>query len=341
MGREETMASTRFVPPWACYAAYGTALATIYFTFRAAPYGPLMPLMNGLAAHTLATCVLWVWSYCWSNTSIYDPAWCWFPIALGLGWIAHVSSQQQGPNAMFSASPRGQLALGLIVLWCLRYSWQFPWTGWTTGIHKEDWRYVKIADKTGSNTRLYWLASLISLHLTPTWLVFAALSPMERVWSAGRAEGVPELFSNSADAVGLFVSVTAILIQHSSDMTLYHFRRKAYGTTKNLDYKSSSKKICREGLWKWSRHPNYFGECLFWLGLACLASGGEGGFRATSVSGTWTDLFRAWGGAALMFGFFRVSAHLTDQRMLENRGQKYLKVMSEVSPLVPWFTWLP
>ena len=334
MGREETMASTRFVPPWACYGAYGTALLTSYLTFRAAPCGADAPLWNGLAAHTLATCVLWVWSYCFSNTSIYDPAWCWFPIALGLGWIAHAPSQ--------ASSPRGQLALLLVVLWCLRYSWQFPWTGWTTGIHKEDWRYVQIAEKTGSNTALYWLASLVSLHLTPTWLVFAAISPMERVWSAGAAEGrVPKLFSNSWDAAGLCVCAAAMLIQHSADSTLFRFRSKAYGTTKNLDYKSSSKKICREGLWNWSRHPNYFGECFFWLGMACLACGGEGGWRAASVSGAWTDLLRAWGGAALMFGFFRVSAHLTDQRMLANRGDKYVEVMREVSPLVPWFTWLP
>jgi len=64
MGREETMASTRFVPPWACYMAYTTALATIFLTFRSAPCGAESPLLNGLVAHTLSTCVLWIWSFC-------------------------------------------------------------------------------------------------------------------------------------------------------------------------------------------------------------------------------------------------------------------------------------
>ena len=43
-----------------------------------------------------------------------------------------------------------------------------------------------------------------------------------------------------------------------------------------------------------------------------------------------------WGGAAVMFGFFRVSSYLTDQRMLQRRGEAYRTVMQEVSALVPW-----
>ena len=75
--------------------------------------------------------------------------------------------------------------------------------------------------------------------------------------------------------------------------------------------------------------------------MSCLACGAEGGWAAASVSGSRGALCRAWGGTALMFAFFRVSAHLTDQRMLVNRGGKYAKVMRETSPLIPFPTWLP
>lgn len=327
------MSSTRFVPAWACWSAYATALFAIYLTFRLNPLGDDEHLGNGLLAHTLATCVIWLWSFSFSNTSIYDPAWCWFPIALGIGWIA--GSKDSG-----GISTRGTVALCLLFAWCLRYSWQFPWAGWTTGIDREDWRYVEIAKKTGSGTPLYWLASLFSLHLTPTWLVFAALSPVERVWSDG-VDGTLPLFHNKWDALGIGICISAILIQHSADNTLFRFRAKAYGTTTNLDHLSSSKTICREGLWKWSLHPNYFGESFFWLGLGCLACGGEGGWSAPSVSGSWKDIFRAWSGSVIMFCFFRVSCYMTDQRMLANRGDAYRKVMEEVSPLIPFFTWLP
>ena len=61
----------------------------------------------------------------------------------------------------------------------------------------------------------------------------------------------------------------------------------------------------------------------------------------TEVSVTNYDHVRDWIGAVIILGFFRVSAHLTDQRMLKNRGDKYQHVMDTVSPLIPFPTWLP
>ena len=83
--------------------------------------------------------------------SIYDPAWCYFPIGMCIGWMSY---------AGFNVNFRGMAALILIVLWCVRYAVQFPWTGWFTGIEHEDWRYIEMAKRTGSNTVLYWIASL-------------------------------------------------------------------------------------------------------------------------------------------------------------------------------------
>ena len=80
-----------------------------------------------------------------------------------------------------------------------------------------------------------------------------------------------------------------------------------------------------EGLWKYSRHPNYFGEASFWAAIGAV------GFAA-APDRSWIAL---WGGALVMLAFFRLSAHLTDQRMLEHRGENYRKVCQEVSALVP------
>lgn len=70
---------------------------------------------------------------------------------------------------------------------------------------------------------------------------------------------------------------------------------------------------------------NYFGEVLFWCGIACVG-------YAADPSRPW---YLAWSGAVEMLLFFRVSAWMTDQRMLETRGPKYAEVMHEVSGLVP------
>ena len=153
---------------------------------------------------------------------------------------------------------------------------------------------------------------------------------MEREFSRTAATSIP---INNIDVAGVVVCVTAIAIQHFADTTLFQFRTKVYGTNTGLDYKSTSKKICTAGLWRWSRHPNYFGESFFWFGIALLARAGE--------SGDGAGLFRAWFGAVVMLLFFRVSAYLTDQRMLKNRGAKYQKVMDTTSPLILFPTWLP
>ena len=61
---------------------------------------------------------------------------------------------------------------------------------------------------------------------------------------------------NSLDVLASFLAVIAVLIQIISDQQMYNFR-------KNL----TEPKTMQSGLWFYSRHPNYFGELLFWFSL--------------------------------------------------------------------------
>eukprot|EP00943_MAST-04B_sp_MAST-4B-sp1_P005969 g5969.t1 len=322
MGREEIMASTKFVPATICWLAYLCAFSGMAYVFLNEPFhnqsDESSPFMTGLYAHLVSTCIIYIFSFAFSNTSIYDPAWCYFPIGMCIGWMNY---------ANFNVTVRAMSAFILIILWCVRYAVQFPWTGWFSGIEHEDWRYIEMAKRTGSNTILYWIASLISLHITPTALVFAGLTPLVEVLSK---EATAE---NSAvttrDIIGILTALSAICIQRVADNQLYHFRRKQYKDSKNtnLDQLSSSKKICRTGLWGMSRHPNYFGEAFFWFGIAILGNGNE----VTSKS---RNFLQNWGGSITMFIFFRISAMMMDIRNLQHR-QGYDQVMKEVSALIP------
>ena len=153
----------------------------------------------------------------YSNTSIYDPAWCYFPIGMCIGWMSY---------AGFNVNFRGMAALILIVLWCVRYAVQFPWSGWFTGIEHEDWRYIEMAKRTGSNTVLYWIASLVSLHMTPTLLVFAGLTPLVDVLVSVADE--TNKVSTAFDVIGISISLSAMTIQRIADNQLYRFRKKQY-----------------------------------------------------------------------------------------------------------------
>lgn len=322
MGREEIMDSTKYVPAYICWLAYITSFSGMAYVFLYKPFhtnnGKDDPLMTGLYAHLVATCIIYVFSFIYSNTSIYDPAWCYFPIGLVLGWMNY---------ANFNVNIRAMAALILITLWCVRYAVQFPWTGWFTGIKHEDWRYIEMAKRTGSNTVLYWIASLISLHVTPTLLVFAGISPLVDVLITEANDTNKQV--TAKDVIGILIALSAISIQRVADNQLYYFRKNQYQNSKNtnLDQLSSSKKICRDGLWDWSRHPNYFGEAFFWLGIGMLANGDE------SIS-TNRTILKNWGGALTMFTFFRISAMMMDNRNLEHR-EGYDVVMKEVSALIP------
>ena len=203
MGREEVMESTRYVSDSVCWLCYAATLATIVFMFleeERLPYND--KYWNGFLIHSASTVTIFCFSFVYSNTSLYDPAWCILPIAMGAGWML---------TGEGSPSTRGLIAWALLWIWFARYNISWPWDGWVHGIKTEDWRYIETAKVTGSGTPLYWLASLFSLHLTPTWLVFFALGPVEKVWTRGG-----ECTLGMFDFIGVEICVLAVSIQVSA-----------------------------------------------------------------------------------------------------------------------------
>jgi steroid 5-alpha reductase family enzyme len=241
--------------------------------------GPWPDLLTRLlAADVLATLLVYSASVGAGNTSVYDPYWSVIPIAI-LAGVAFL------PEAVQADPQRLLMILGVVLAWGVRLTWN--WARSWTGLHHEDWRYVGFRER--HSRPVFEFINLFGLHMFPTVMVFLGLIP------AVRAMVDPTPVGTLA-WVGLSVSLLGVLFELVSDIQLVKHRRSGAGG------------ILKSGLWAWSRHPNYFGEILFWWGLFVfgLDAGPEH---------WWTGA----GALAITLMFVFVSVPLIERRMAQRR----------------------
>jgi len=198
--------------------------------------------MNLFLADLAATFVIWVSSLLLNNASVYDPYWSVQPLV-----ILPLLVLQEGSFNLTTV-----LVCSTVILWGVRLT--LNWISTFHGLHEQDWRYDQIKDKTGV---LYPLINLLGIQLMPTLIVYACIAPI-----------VYMIIQNSGFSIwilpGLLISLLGLSLEAIADHQMQAFRSKNPGR----------KAIIREGLWKYSRHPNYLGEILMWWGayLACMAA---------------------------------------------------------------------
>ncbi|HWU83312.1 MAG TPA: DUF1295 domain-containing protein [Methylophilaceae bacterium] len=145
-------------------------------------------------------------------------------------------------------TPRALLMIALIALWAARLCIYLTWRNW--GPH-EDHRYQAIRK---NNEPYFWLKSLyivFGLQAVLAWVVSLPL--------LGAALGTDSL--NWLDILGTAIAVFGLLWESVADRQLTRFKSDAANRGKVMD----------QGLWAYSRHPNYFGECCVWWGLYLIA----------------------------------------------------------------------
>jgi steroid 5-alpha reductase family enzyme len=280
-----------------CALTYAAALIAGWAVANRLALAGEHPLWVALAADVAATLVVFAFSVGFDNSSLYDPYWSVAPPVLG----AYFALQ---PMAASVNGARQILVLSLVVAWSVRLTYNFL-RGWG-GLRHEDWRYVEIRHKTG---RAYWLVSLFGIQLFPTLFVFAGCLPL----FAALAVGTRPL--NAVDVIAAVMTVVAIAIEATADAQLRRFRTKP---------DRQPDEILETGLWAWSRHPNYFGEMLFWWGLFVFA-------LASGPGQVWTGV----GALAITCLFRFVSLRLLEARMLERRPG-YAEHVRNLSAFVPW-----
>lgn len=215
-------------------AAYALALVVAITTPQLFPHWSKVEVLIG--ADFLATLVVFLFSVSSSNSSVYDPYWSVAPIAISFYLVLDADA----------VAARQALVFLAVAAWGIRLTLNWA-TGWP-GLQHEDWRYVDLREQSGF---AYWLVSLTGIHLMPTFLVLLACSAL---WPAMRSGTEP---LGWLDALAAVVTFGSIWLESASDrQQRRHKRTRAHASAH-----------CEEGLWAFSRHPNYLGEIGFWWGL--------------------------------------------------------------------------
>jgi len=233
----------------------------------------------------------WIVSVIITNASIVDIVW-------GLGfvvvaWVGRVVGD--GNDA------RQWLLTLLTTLWGLRLAGYLAWRN--TG-HGEDFRYRSMRKRWGSRFPLVSLLTVFGLQGTLMWIVSLGVQ-------LGQADATPDL--GILALIGVVVYAVGLFFEVVGDAQLTKFKADP----------ASAGRVMDRGLWRYTRHPNYFGDACVWWGLALIAAETGGG---------------AWGliGAAVMSFFLRrVSGVTMLERSLKKRREGYAEYIARTSPFIP------
>jgi len=248
------------------------------------------PILTALILDVFATIMIFGLSVIFNNSSFYDPYWSVTPIPIVIFWV-WIVGEDTGNHI------RQALIFALIFIWGVRLT--INWIKRWKGMQDEDWRYANFRKKFKG---FYWIISFFGIHLFPTLVVFLGLVAIyPALVMSERPLGV-------IDLIAFIITLAAIVIETLSDKQLHDYLKK-----------DDRKAFLDTGLWKYSRHPNYFGEVLFWIGIFLFSLGLETFY--------WWTLA---GPIAMILLFAFISIPMIDKRMLERKKgyDEYIKKTS-------------
>ncbi len=187
--------------------------------------------------------VLWVASRIKNDVGIVDSFWSLMILAAGLCFLIFSDS---------TITERHGIVILLLTVWALRLALHITWRNWG---QEEDSRYQTIRKNNQPN---FELKSLYIVFLLQAFLAVIVALPLMSIFSSNSD-------INSLDYLALALWFTGMFFETVGDLQLARF--------KSSDRNQG--KVLNSGLWRYSRHPNYFGEfCIWWaFFLFAVASG--------------------------------------------------------------------
>ncbi len=237
--------------------------------------------------------ILWVIYYFKRNAGIVDIGWAlsyliaiWSYFFLAPGWL-----------------PRKLILTLMVTLWAGRLAY-YLFDRFQRS--EEDPRYADMRKRLGDENSefkffiLFIFQGLLVIFLTIPFII----SSLNANPHAHPLEGL-----------GFFIWFIGLAGETLADKQMSEFKHKP----------ENKNKVCQVGLWRYTRHPNYFFEFVVWIGFALFALASPGGILAITAP------------TLILYLLLKVSGvPLAEAQSLKTKGDEYRKYQEKTSEFVPW-----
>lgn len=238
--------------------------------------------------------LLWIVSIIIKNVSIVDFFW-------GLGFVITCVFYFLKTDGF---EIRKILLTSMVATWGLRLSGYIAWRNKGKG---EDFRYREFRKKYGENR--YWWISFFQTFLLQGLLMWLISAPLlgAQYYGAEKPFGI-------LDCLGMVFWLIGFVFEAGGDFQLAKFKSNPTNKGKVLD----------SGFWRYTRHPNYFGDASAWwgYGLICISAG---------------SYFPALGSLLMTALIIKVSGVVLLEKSLVVQKPQYKEYIEKTSAFIPWF----
>ena len=231
----------------------------------------------------------WYWSYRQHNVNIVDSLW---PLLFLLAGVVYAL-------AVEAPGPRTGLLLALLAVWSLRLCVYLSWRNWG---ETEDKRYAEMREHHGERFPMVSLYKVFLLQGVIAWIVSLPLLAA----IAGRGA------MGFLDFLGVVLWLMGMVFEAGGDWQLARFKA-------DPDNKG---KVLNRGLWRYTRHPNYFGDFCVWWGFFLLA---------LAAGGWWSFI----GPLIMSVLLMRVSGVTLTEKTIEERRPAYREYQQNTNAFFP------
>lgn len=208
----------------------------------------LQIMLSSLLAIMVYMTVLWLVSLRMKNASIVDIFW---GPGFALASLIYFALTPDGFQA------RKLLIVALVSLWGLRLGWHI---GRRNLGHDEDYRYQEWRRASGEN---WWWVSFFKVFVLQGFMMWIISTPLMVAQYASEPANL-----TAFDVLGALLWLTGFTFEAVGDWQLTQFKSDP----------ANKGKVMRTGLWRFTRHPNYFGDAALWWGYFLIALSVPNGF---------------------------------------------------------------
>jgi len=238
--------------------------------------------------------ILWIFSIILKNVSIVDIFWGFGYVLVGIFYYLFSEGYEL----------RKLVVLILVAVWGLRLTIYLAWRNIGKG---EDFRYQEFRRKYGEHR--YWWFSFFQTFLLQGILMWLISAPLLGAQHMPVSDNL-----NIFDYIGIAFWIIGFTFEAGGDFQLAKFKKNPANKGKVLD----------TGFWKYTRHPNYFGDSAVWWGFGFISI----------AAGSYIPVL----GSILMTALIiKVSGVAMLEKSLKDKKPEYKAYIEKTSAFIPWF----